>query len=609
MTRNPLYLFSAIFMHIIICMPVAFGQIQSSRTYLNVTRNGVGGPIATGDTLEIRAVISVPSGTTVTNLSYTDAVPAGTTYVPGSIKAITNEGLVLATIPATGNYTDLAGDDKGQIVGSAITINMGTGATAAAGGSLVGGTTTPVFYNSQSILMAAYRVRVTALIGSTITLAGVLNYKVGAASITINFPARQLSVLIPNNCTIPGANLLTDEVNGTFGSGTTQNRSSSPNVSGFGFQNLTTGQPADGNYSIVKNTSPTQYTGAAPAGTDRVFGVWDIIGDHTGSATGVGNPPAASGVNAGYMLAVNGTYAPASLFATTVTGLKAFTDYSFSFWLYNICPKCGADPTKNASSGTPGVKPNLAFQVNGVDYFTTGEITYSGAWINKGFAFNSGPSTSLTFTILNNAPGGGGNDWVIDDIKLGACTLTILQDQSVNLKGSLQNDGAELTWRTLSGDNMQFFEIERSIDGSQFDQAGMVESYSGSDGAQFHFTDHPGVFASKLYYRLHMITENGLSLYSNIIALDVNNNQQLEISLAPNPTKGSSTLHIKAAQNGLAQIIVYDISSRKIWSTTSQLFKGYNSIPILPVGNLIPGVYFVKTIIGDQSNCSKLLIE
>jgi hypothetical protein len=55
--------------------------------------------------------------------------------------------------------------------------------------------------------------------------------------------------------------------------------------------------------------------------------------------------------------------------------------------------------------------------------------------------------------------------------------------------------------------------------------------------------------------------------------------------------------------------MVYDISSRKIWSTSSQILKGFNAIPITPVSKLLPGVYFVKTIIGEKSNCSKLLIE
>jgi hypothetical protein len=106
-----------------------------------------------------------------------------------------------------------------------------------------------------------------------------------------------------------------------------------------------------------------------------------------------------------------------------------------------------------------------------------------------------------------------------------------------------------------------------------------------------------------------MITETGQSVYSNIIFVNENNNQQLEISLAPNPAKSNSTLHIKAIQNGFAQIVVYDISSRKIWSTSSQLSKGYNAIPITPISKLLPGVYFVKTIIGEQISCSKLLIE
>ena len=69
-----------------------------------------------------------------------------------------------------------------------------------------------------------------------------------------------------------------------------------------------------------------------------------------------------------------------------------------------------------------GVKPNLTFQINGEDLYTTGEIAYSGEWVKKGFVFRTRTGqTSATVTIRNNAPGGGGNDWAIDDIAVSTC--------------------------------------------------------------------------------------------------------------------------------------------------------------------------------------------
>src|SRR4029453_14231192 len=86
-----------------------------------------------------------------------------------------------------------------------------------------------------------------------------------------------------------------------------------------------------------------------------------------------------------------------------------------------------------------GIQPNLAFDINGTDYYTTGSIPYVGVypttqrgsdstniWVKRGFTYLTGGSqTSLTMTIRNNAPGGGGNDWAIDDISIATCTPTL----------------------------------------------------------------------------------------------------------------------------------------------------------------------------------------
>jgi hypothetical protein len=43
-------------------------------------------------------------------------------------------------------------------------------------------------------------------------------------------------------------------------------------------------------------------------------------------------------------------------------------------------------------------------------------------WEKKGFTYLTGPAQStFTLTIRNNSPGGGGNDWAVDDVTLAAC--------------------------------------------------------------------------------------------------------------------------------------------------------------------------------------------
>src|SRR5881275_3119056 len=81
-------------------------NIDFGKSFINVTKGVNGGTVEPGDTLEIRASFVVRAGT-YDSCGYFDAVPAGTVYIPGTIRVITNEGKVYK------QFTDVFGDDCG----------------------------------------------------------------------------------------------------------------------------------------------------------------------------------------------------------------------------------------------------------------------------------------------------------------------------------------------------------------------------------------------------------------------------------------------------------------------------------------------------------------
>ena len=585
----------------------AFSQIQINGSYFNVSRPS-GGPVVTGDILELRAVIGVPSGTTITNLYYTDVVPTGTSFISGTLSVVTNEDVVVPAIANTGTYSDAADADRGQISGSNITIYMGDGATSSEGGTVTGGTTKPMFYNSASILMVAYQVTVTAATNASIITAGTFHYTSGGTAKTTNVTANTMTVSKPYDCGATSAsNLLTDETNGTFGSGTTQNRStSSSNVTGFTKTNLTSGAPVDGQYSIVDNTSPTLYTGSTPASGDKVFSVWDVLGDHTGSSTGTGNAPAASGASGGYLLAVNASYAPAVVFHSVISGLTPHNMYTLSVWIRNLCPTCGSNPNANASSGTPGVQPNLGVNFAGANYYSSGNIAYSGAWVQKSFTFQNGGGTSAALDIRNNAPGGGGNDWALDDISLTQC-LVLLPVGLQSFTGKASPDGIRLRWETAFASHIQHFDVERSTDGSHFYTIGQVIAFP--DSTSYSYTDallpsDGGTFI----YRLHILDLDGAPSYSNVLRVSTGTSAGgLTTRLLPNPTHSTSTLSLQGADAEQTQVSVWSMAGALIWSRSVTLPGGGSTDIQLP--ELARGIYVVKTTQGTASTVNRLIVE
>jgi uncharacterized repeat protein (TIGR01451 family) len=588
----------------------SFSQVQINGSYLNVSRPS-GGPVAPGDVLELHAVISVNSGTTISNLSYTDNIPPGTSFISGSLKVVTNENKVISAISNTGSYTDAADADRGKIVSSAITVFMGTGATSSAGGSVQGASTAPVFQTNTSILMVAYQVKVTAAFGSTIATAGTFHYKNGSKTFDTNVTPNTLAVSPFYACASPGtANYITQESGGTFGSGTATNRSTpSGNVTGYIHANLGANAPVDGQYSIVNNTSPTVFTGSSPATNDKVFGVWDILGDHTGAAnTATGNSPTVKNGSGGYLLAVNATYTPAIVFTTTISGLAANSIYTISLWIRNICPKCGNDPATGSATNTSGVNPNLAINLNGMNYYSSGDITYTGQWVQKSFTFQNGNSTSATLDVRNNAPGGGGNDWVLDDITMTQC-LIVLPIQLESFTGRSTAQGNVLDWQLNPSPDLRSFTIERSSDGLSFLPIGRQPAFP--DSTHYQYTDPlPSPSGAVLYYRIRLEDINGTTNYSDIVVLrSAGSTSFFTTNLAPNPARVSTILAISSPHSGPARISLFNATGALIYSLSTAINEGTTTVSLPLPAQLPTGLYIVRTTTASESSVSRLIVE
>ena len=90
----------------------------------------------------------------------------------------------------------------------------------------------------------------------------------------------------------------------------------------------------------------------------------------------------------------------------------------------------------------------------------------SKEWIKKGFIYRTKPGqTSFTITIRNNAPGGGGNDWAIDDIGVATCLPNM--KYSPSLTPNVCNNNALTIYDTVRSffNNYVYYQWQRSTDG------------------------------------------------------------------------------------------------------------------------------------------------
>ncbi|MCH8544640.1 MAG: Ig-like domain-containing protein [Alcanivorax sp.] len=98
----------------------------------SLTINGVdvdGGMLLPGDDIEYTVTFENTGLDGATNVVLENPLPAGVSYVPGSLEILSN-----ATGGTTGMQTDAAGDDLADVVGSSVVFRLGAGATATQGG-------------------------------------------------------------------------------------------------------------------------------------------------------------------------------------------------------------------------------------------------------------------------------------------------------------------------------------------------------------------------------------------------------------------------------------------------------------------------------------------
>jgi gliding motility-associated-like protein len=190
-----------------------------------------------------------------------------------------------------------------------------------------------------------------------------------------------------------------------------------------------TGELADNYYSISNNT--------------QLKPDWVNNTDHTGNTRGA-------------MLVANSAYQPRRFYQKTVTGLCRGSVYNFSAWLININP-IGVFENGCVSgyqyAGVTFQVVNAANPSQVLANFPTYNVSMDlsnpkSSWQKYGGSFTV-PSNidSVKVLIINNKPGGCGNDIAIDDIEFAYCSPSI----TASIKGKTDNlaevvcEGAPIT--------------------------------------------------------------------------------------------------------------------------------------------------------------------
>jgi hypothetical protein len=165
----------------------------------------------------------------------------------------------------------------------------------------------------------------------------------------------------------------------------------------------------------------------------------------------------------------------------------------------------------------------------------------------------------------------------------------------------------KLQWTTSSEIGSSFFEVQHSVDGSDFYKIGIVNASGNSSLAKsYSFIDS---FASvgTNYYRLKMVDINGEFKYSNVISQKQVNNASL-VEVMANPFHDKLQMKIRLRQKQNVQIKLFDGTGLAVTQQILHGEAGVNMAEFRNVDALAKGIYVLEMNV-DGKPVSKQVVK
>ncbi len=155
----------------------------------------------------------------------------------------------------------------------------------------------------------------------------------------------------------------------------------------------------------------------------------------------------------------------------------------------------------------------------------------------------------------------------------------------------------QLNWATSMEKNASHFSIEKSTDGRNYSEAGVVFAAGNSSNLiRYSFTDNniSASNATVIYYRLRSIDYDGSSELSQVrsIRLSKENGKGISILAYPNPVTSELQVTIPASWNG--KKVNYQVYNNNGQAVIKKLGVMASQTETLSVQTLTPGIYIIK---------------
>ncbi len=183
-------------------------------------------------------------------------------------------------------------------------------------------------------------------------------------------------------------------------------------------------------------------------------------------------------------------------------------------------------------------------------------------------------------------------------------TGSVLPINLFDFSGVSKNNKIILSWSFSNEAFAKRYDVERSINGIQFEKIGTVISNSNNNGKKYTFNDlHP--FQGVNYYRLNQLDISGKTNLSNTIAVK-NYSFMYNVVVYPNPASEYIAIQVNDILRKDLQIFLTDLSGHIVLK--KQLFQGSTTC-FLETATLYDGLYTLTIIVENTKSSYEIKIK
>lgn len=252
--------------------------------------------------------------------------------------------------------------------------------------------------------------------------------------------------------------------------------------------------------------------------------------------------------------------------------------------------------------------------VNGIAFDPAGQMYFSTRRFLGVQTSPAGPSVSEVYVspTLGNASVIAGFGPITTNFSvgdLGSCYFptATLESNLARLSGRYVAGASNLNWSVMNNTQIQYFEIERSEDGTNFETISRVNPTNITRPSMQYSYNDPNSETGRKFYRIREVMSSGVKYYSNVISLNINSRIAFNVKPKPNPFINNLELDFHLESNSSVLIQLIDQSGRVVKQQKIAGNRGDNRTTISNLSMLAKGIYTVELKVDGQVLREKLV--